>query len=393
MTEETEAAPRRNDGGSERVLAAVALALALVAVVLGAMGAVTAFVVWQSEQTDLDFMVNRVERLDTKVETIERERTAEAARRLESQRELDRLAEAGRTRDRRLDDLDDDLDDVHDAHTTTERAIEDLAQSLDEETGALAEDLAGLTEGLNALEETLGKERLEWHLAEAEYLAGIASRRLQLDRDVAGAVVALRAAADQLARTERAAFADLQNAVAREAQRLADLELPDLDGWRDRLRQFEDRAVELPLAERLTPVAEPAPPEAEPNTWQEAVNRVWQELRSLVVVHRLDDRPVAMLSQEEQFFLRQNLRLELASARHGLNIQDNDAFHAALERVGVLLGTYFDTDDETVAAIQETLAEWQEAVVFPELPDLAPLRESIAASRAELRERAAGGNS
>jgi len=91
-------------------------------------------------------------------------------------------------------------------------------------------------------------------------------------------------------------------------------------------------------------------------------------MKQLVQIRRVDSNEAVLLPPDQTYFLRENLRLRLLSARLALLSQDQAAFRADLQAVGQMLERYFNTRDAGVAdAIKEVkrLASLQIAIKLP----------------------------
>src|SRR3974377_35339 len=95
---------------------------------------------------------------------------------------------------------------------------------------------------------------------------------------------------------------------------------------------------------RLSPP--PPPPRrgggGEPG-WRRFLRQVWQELRQLVRIENVARPEAPLLTPPQQFFLRENLKLRLLSARFDLLFRDQANFRADLTAADAWLDKYFDT--------------------------------------------------
>ena len=108
---------------------------------------------------------------------------------------------------------------------------------------------------------------------------------------------------------------------------------------------------------------------------------LWQELRQLVRIERIDDQGMgdsALLAPREVFFLRENLRLRLLSARLALLARDGRSFLGDLKQADEWLGRYFDTRSPAVAEAQTTL---KGLIRLDVMREPAELNETLAALR------------
>jgi uroporphyrin-3 C-methyltransferase len=113
------------------------------------------------------------------------------------------------------------------------------------------------------------------------------------------------------------------------------------------------------------------------HAWQRAWQGIWEELKGLVRVQRLDASdggPVAVreydVAPESRFFLRENLKLRLLHARLALLQRDEAAFRADIKAAQSWLNRWFDVRQKPVATAAQTLAQLAGAAVNVELPTI-----------------------
>jgi uroporphyrin-3 C-methyltransferase len=232
---------------------------------------------------------------------------------------------------------------------------------------------------LEALYQELSRSRDEWVLAEVEQTLAIAAQQLQLAGNVQAALVALQTADARLARSDRPQFLSLRKVIARDIDRLKNAPSVDIAGMTLRLDQVIAAVDQLPLlADGRPKPPEPAPAADGPVSWARAWQAVWEELKSLVRVQRLDASDPALLAPESRLFLRENLKLRLLHARLALLQRDEAAFRGDLKAAQTWLGRWFDTKQKPVATASQTLAALNAAAVTVELPTIG---DSLAAVR------------
>lgn len=260
--------------------------------------------------------------------------------------------------------LDDDL-------AATERA----RRALEEEQRKLTAAQEALEGSLGALRAQLGRSQSGWMLAEVQYLMQVANQRLQLQRDVVTAVAALGSADQRLQELADPGLNPVREQLAREMAALNGVAQPDIAGIALALDSLAARVAVLPLEgtqPRRTVGAEVEDGDAAPaaGDWRQLPALVWQELKRLVVVRRNAEPVEAMLAPEQQYFLRQNLRLQLESARLAALQATPEPYQASLRTARAWLDEYFAGDDPQVAAVQGRLAQLAEVDVRPALPDI-----------------------
>ena len=229
---------------------------------------------------------------------------------------------------------------------------------------------------LESLYQDLSRNRDDWVLAEIEQVLTIASQQLQLAGNVQAALIALQSADARLARSDRPQFLTIRKAIARDIEKLRVAPNLDVTGLTLRLDQVIAKLNDLPLlvdgrteeeAQRAAAVQTVA---AEP-WWRRWPRGAWNEIKQLVRVQRLDAVDQKLLSPEQRYFARENLRLRLLHARVALLQRDERAFKADVQASLEQLRTYFDSRERDVFAAVATLAQLNNAAISVELPTIA----------------------
>ncbi|MFV8834956.1 uroporphyrinogen-III C-methyltransferase [Aquisalimonas sp.] len=334
-------------GGDRRaaVLAAVALLIALIVAGLGGMGG---WWVWERFQA--------LERASD--DYAERMEVAEVRERFDSL-------------EGNLTGRVDNLAQEHSSHVQSlARAEETMRTVRDQHDGA--------QERMDRIEELAAAHRDEWILSEAGYLYGVARYRARFHGDVNGALQALREA-DSLLEELGGATVDQRQAVADAINALLDVRLPDREAMAADLRALINGVDEWSLKRverRVEPAEAPRQRDAQLDSlagWRDAGLRAWEQFRdaigSLVVVRR-DDAPPRLMAPEESHYLRENLRLQLLSARAALLQGDAATYRDSLDDVGVWLDRHFDAEDEAVSDARETVSRLRDTDVEADMPDL-----------------------
>ena len=237
---------------------------------------------------------------------------------------------------------------------------------------------------LEALYRELAPSREELALTEVEQVLTLASQQLTLAGNVQSALAALQLADAKLAYLDRPQFTPLRRALARDMDALKAVPYVDVPGISLKLDQLLVEIDDLPLArdERL-PRATPTGPAAEAvPRWQRFLGEAWAELRSLVRIE-VSDRPAApLLTPQENYFLRENLRLRILAARLALLSRDERAFKADLTAARQWIQHYFDTRTRLVAGSLATLDELAATPMAAAMPDLGRSLEAVRTLRA-----------
>ncbi|GAB4350104.1 MAG: uroporphyrinogen-III C-methyltransferase [Gammaproteobacteria bacterium] len=252
---------------------------------------------------------------------------------------------------------------------------ESLGQRLDAQKSAFERQDRALQEALGALREQLGRDQSGWVLAEVEYLLLVANHRLRLEGDVSTALAALEIADDRLREIGDPALIDIREKIAKERVALKSLSLPDRSGLALTLSGLVEQVDRLPLKDHYRPAAAPAGGQRAVEKravegWRELAGAVWGDLKGLVTVRHREEAVRPMLAPEQQYFLRQNLRLQLESARLALLRADQAQFEVALKTAREWIPDYFD---ERAAPAQAMLTELERiggVRIDPPMPDI-----------------------
>jgi uroporphyrin-3 C-methyltransferase len=223
---------------------------------------------------------------------------------------------------------------------------------------------------LESLYLELSRSRDERVLAEVEQILLAGSQQLQLAGNLKAALIALESADSRLQRADSAQFTGLRRAIARDIERLKSAPFVDVVGMSVRLDALAHQVDAMPLAMYERPVEEPAKPAPSHEAALVRVAReAWQDLRSLVRIQRVESSEVPLVSPEQQYFLRENLRLRLLSSRIGLLARDETSFKADVRSAQEWLKRYYDGRDKQVGAALASLKQLSDMQVSIDLPN------------------------
>ena len=236
---------------------------------------------------------------------------------------------------------------------------------------------------LETLYRDLAPSRDELALNEVEQILVLASQQLALAGNVQAALAAVQLADAKLSRLERPQWTPLRRSLARDIDALKAVPYVDVAGIAAKIDHALASVDALPLAkdERL-----PAPPRdkapAADTPWTRFLRDTWADLKSLVRIE-VSDRPAApLIAPEQSYFLRENLRLRLLSARLALLARDDASFRADLVGANAWLRQYFDLRTKPVDALSATRAQLAATPMQSALPDLARSLDLVRTQRA-----------
>ena len=220
--------------------------------------------------------------------------------------------------------------------------------------------LAGVSEGA----------RDAWVIAESEYYMQIANAQLQLANNPHLAALALKLADERIVQLANPALTDVRRAISDELAALEIMERPDIEGATLTLASLARVVDSLPLASAADD-DEPAP-EIDPEL--SGAGRAWASVKSamsgLVKVTPPERAKLVQLSPDAEFFLRNNIALQLQSARLALLRGEQAIFEQTLDDTSALLDDYFDADSAAVQGALATIAEIRQHVFTTDVPDI-----------------------
>ena len=257
--------------------------------------------------------------------------------------------------------------------------------------GKLAE-FQGQRVALEEMTRDLARAPEDWLLAEIEQTLNIASRELVLAANVRAALIALQTADQRLARADKLQVVQLRRAITQDMERLKALPLVDTVGISLKLDNLMVLAATLPLSiPDATSGGAPAARDARVTDAGENIalrfgRDLWFEMKQLIRIRELDSGDVALLSPQQSYFLRENLKLRLLSARTALIARDDVNYKEDLKLVRDMLTKYFDPKAKVNTNALAMLKQLAENPVSIAPPDITTSLNAARAARAA-RER------
>lgn len=231
-------------------------------------------------------------------------------------------------------------------------------------------------EVLQTLYDQLAENREATAVAEVEQLLTIANQQLQLAGNVKSALLALQAADKRLQPLDLPRATQLRETLRLEIENLRKLPQVDVISISMQLESLADLCSTLPLISERQPTLnanaakknETLP--AHLNALQKFGFSVWDDIKNLVTVERIDKPEPPLLSADHAFYLRENLKLRLLTARIALLQHDEASYRADLKTVGLWLNQYFDTKHPDAIKAFNILKKISAKDISIELPEL-----------------------
>ena len=259
--------------------------------------------------------------------------------------------------------------------SNTARDSRDRVRELSGKVEALESGLADSQNqqvALEALYQQLSRHSDEWALAEIEQTLTIAAQQLQLAGNVKAAILALQNADMRLQRVDRPQLGPLRKVIERDIERLRVAPHVDVVGLSAKIDSLAEAVDALPLAMQQRPPPQPvatATPD-DVSALTRFAREMWQDLRSLVRIQTVDRPEVPLLDPTQTFFLRENLKLRLLSARIALLQRDEKTYRADLQAARQWLERFYDTRERNLASALTALRQLAEVRIGVDVPEI-----------------------
>lgn len=267
--------------------------------------------------------------------------------------------------------------------------LDELRGSISAQDQQLREQLSGIMRDTQSLQQSLGQvyaqmetPRERWTSGEVQQLLQLAVDQLQLAGNVDAALTALQTADQRIAAGVNPALQPVREQIARDIASLQQVDIPDLAGTSHRLQALADKVDML-----LTPgdnQRDSETPSAQPGQSTASDDSVWtqigNDLSSLVRIRRIEQPVTPLLEPEQQYFLRENIRLQLLTARLALLRGDRQIYRDSLQQARDWLQRYFDVNQQSSRWMLAELDQLANVEPRPELPDISGSLRSLASA-------------
>ena len=253
---------------------------------------------------------------------------------------------------------------------------------------------------LEELMQSLSRSRDENLVVDIESGLRLAQQQTQLTGSLEPLIAALKSAQQRIERAAQPRLAPVQRAITRDLERIASTSVADTAGLLGRLDDLVRQVDDLPLqnavaqaaatrrmnARATTQSPSEGPPPADQTWWQALLQRSWEvvrdEARDLVRVSRIDQPDAILVSPDQAFFLRENLKLKLLNARLGLLARQSESARADLAAASAALNKYFDPASRRTQSAATVLQQAQAHMKTAEQPRLDETLSALATAAA-----------
>ncbi len=229
---------------------------------------------------------------------------------------------------------------------------------------------------LEELIQSLSRSRDENLVVDIEAGLRIAQQQAQLTGSTEPLLATLKSAQQRLQRAAQPRLAPVQRAIDKDLERLRAAQSPDIPGLLMRLDEGVAQIDGLVLANQAPAPAAAASSDAAParsavpTWWSQGVQQILDPLRDLVRISRINAPEALLLTPEQSFFLRENLKLKLLNARLGLLSRQYEAVRADLAQTVAAVKRYADPQSRKTQQLLQLLEQAQQQLQKGESPRL-----------------------
>lgn len=256
---------------------------------------------------------------------------------------------------------------------------------------------------LEDLIQSLSRSRDENLVVDIDASLRVAQQQAALTASAEPLVTALKGADDRIARAHQPRLDRVRRALARDLDRVKSVGLADtaalvikldeatrlvdeLPLINDRLKEEDDAPAAGPnsgAAKSAARAASGPASAAEPGNWNPAAwlhvgqsawdsvtTTFWKETRALIRVRRIDHPEAMLLSPEQGYFVRENLKLRLLNARMALLSRQYNTAQSDLQASLQTLNRYFEGSSRKTMLTRDLLQQVSAQSVRADLPRL-----------------------
>lgn len=239
-----------------------------------------------------------------------------------------------------------------------------------------------------SLAETQIRHPNDWILSEVEYLVNLAGRKLWLERDIPTTISLLAAADQRVVEMGDPSLNPLRRTLLEDINMLESLPKHDADSSVLALSSLERRIDKLVVVGLDVPDAGGnIKTEVSTNVgdWKENLGRSWQAfIESFIVISHRNTEIEALLTPQQAWYLKENLRNNLSKAEFAIYREQQDVYDMALQNSLQLIDRYYDMTDPSTQQFYRSLQDLSKQKVSGTYPDQfksAPLLSRIIKQR------------
>ncbi|WP_435235953.1 uroporphyrinogen-III C-methyltransferase [Psychromonas sp. PT13] len=213
----------------------------------------------------------------------------------------------------------------------------------------------------------------DWILSEVEYLVNLAGRKIWLEKDVPSAISLLHAADQRIIELNDASLSDLRRAFLEDINTLGALPNRDPDGMVLTLSELERRIDKLAI---IGAELSDKNPEStgqlsdDVKDWKQNLESSWSDfMGSFIVINKRDSKIEALLSPEQRWYLKENVRHNLGKAELAVYREQQTVYDQALQEVINMLDNYYNLNDSATDYFYKSVKELSKRKISVKYPD------------------------
>jgi uroporphyrin-3 C-methyltransferase len=209
-----------------------------------------------------------------------------------------------------------------------------------------------------------------WSVEEVHHLLQLAVDQLLLAGNIEGAQAALTIADRRVANSGDPELQALRQQIALDIASLQQIKRTDLAGTIHRLDALSESIDHLPVVHRRATVDETSIPQNEPGDTDSVWRKIRHDLSGMVKIRSNEKPIIPLLPPDQEYFLRENTRALLMTARLALLQNNKAAYDTSLQQAKQWIMRYFNTDSHNTQWTIGELVKLAEVNPQPQLPDI-----------------------
>ncbi|MCC4775406.1 uroporphyrinogen-III C-methyltransferase [Vibrio cyclitrophicus] len=223
-----------------------------------------------------------------------------------------------------------------------------------------------------AVADVKGRRPNDWLLAEADYLVKLAGRKLFLEHDAVSATKLMESADQRIAALNDPSLVSLRQSMTNDITKLRTIPLIDRDGLVLRITSLQQQVDHLPLANAILPeaaVVEKKAVSGDINDWQNNLMTSMKDFSENFITFRSrDGEVIPLLSPEQHFYLRENIKGKLETAIRAVYKEQGDVYNAALKTANEWSTAYLNQDNQSVIEFEKAIKQLSEQNISVKYP-------------------------
>lgn len=219
----------------------------------------------------------------------------------------------------------------------------------------------------------VNRTQRDWALAETDYLLRLAHQRIEVARDIGGAIAALKGADARLEQLADLSLFKIRKQLVKDIAGLNAIHQADVNGISLNIDQVIMYLSDLPFKsvedeiKTQMPQQEAESVEAEGQTFVDSVLETVKQIGDI----KVHQRSIEMASgAEQQAQIEQLLRTYLLSARLAALRFNQVQFLHEIQQASEILHLHYDEKDNRVSQLKATLSDYSALQLSPDLPEL-----------------------